>query len=186
MSTCGFLTLKSCCSWRTYFSNGRCHGLNVCVGLKFICWKSNAQGDIIMRWGLWEVMRSQCGALLNGISSLVAQQERVPANLGDSGDMGSIPGSGRYTGRGHGNPLQYSWLGNLIDRGAWKATVHRAAKSRTWLQWTGHARKKGPRELTIPSSMWEKIRNGALAQPCWYPDLDLQNTELQEIHLCCL
>ena len=77
------------------------------------------------------MMRSRCGALLNGISSLVAQQERVPANLGDSGDMGSIPGSGRYTGRGHGNPLQYSWLGNLIDRGAWKATVHRAAKSRT-------------------------------------------------------
>ena len=38
-------------------------------------------------------------------------------------DMDSTPGSGR-SGEGNGNPLQYSWLGNPMDRGAWRATVH--------------------------------------------------------------
>ena len=42
----------------------------------------------------------------------------------DSGDMGSIPGSGRSPGGGNGNPLQYAYLRNLMDRGAWWATVH--------------------------------------------------------------
>ena len=48
---------------------------------------------------------------------------------GDSGDLGSIPGSGRSPGRGHGNPLQYSCLENPVDRGAWWATVHGVTKS---------------------------------------------------------
>ena len=48
-----------------------------------------------------------------------------PAN---AGDMGLIPGLGRSPGEGNGNPLQYSCLGNLMDRGAWWATVHGAAK----------------------------------------------------------
>ena len=43
--------------------------------------------------------------------------------------MGWIPGSGRSPGRGHGNPLQYSFLENPMDRGTWWATVHRAAQS---------------------------------------------------------
>ena len=46
------------------------------------------------------------------------------ANAGDTGDTGSIPGSGRSPGGGHGNPLQYSCLENPMDRGAWGATVH--------------------------------------------------------------
>ena len=53
------------------------------------------------------------------------------ANAGDMRDTGSIPGSGRSPGGGHGNPLQYSWLENPMDRGASWATVHRVAKSRT-------------------------------------------------------
>ena len=40
------------------------------------------------------------------------------------GDLGSVPGLGRSPGGGHGNPLQYSCLENLLDRGAWWATVH--------------------------------------------------------------
>ena len=47
------------------------------------------------------------------------------------GDKGSIPGSGRSPGGGHGNPLQYSCLENFMDRGAWQATVHRVAKNQT-------------------------------------------------------
>ena len=48
-------------------------------------------------------------------------------DAGDTGDMGSIPGSGKSPGRGNGNPLQYSCLENLKDRGAWRATVHGVA-----------------------------------------------------------
>ena len=49
------------------------------------------------------------------------------------GDLGSIPGSGRFPGEGHGNPLQYSCLRNPMDGGAWWATVHRVTKSWTQL-----------------------------------------------------
>ena len=64
-------------------------------------------------------------------SSLVPQTvKNLPAI---AGDPGSIPGLGRSPGGGHGNPLQYSGLGNPMDRGAWKATIHGAAKSQTRL-----------------------------------------------------
>ena len=49
----------------------------------------------------------------------------------NEGDPGLIPGLGRSPGGGHGNPLQYSGLGNPMDRGAWRATVHGVAESRT-------------------------------------------------------
>ena len=55
------------------------------------------------------------------------------ASAYDAGDPGSIPGLGRSPGEGNGNPLQYSWLENPMDRGAWWATVHGVAKSRTRL-----------------------------------------------------
>ena len=48
-------------------------------------------------------------------------------------DPGSIPGSGRSSGEGNDNPLQYSCLENSMDRGAWQATVYEIAKSRTQL-----------------------------------------------------
>ena len=48
---------------------------------------------------------------------------------GDLRDTGSIPGSGRSPGGGHRNLLQYSFLENFMDRGAWKAMLHRVAKS---------------------------------------------------------
>ena len=51
--------------------------------------------------------------------------------------MGSIPGLGRSPGGGHSNPLQYPCLENPMDRGAWQATVHRVAKSRTRLKRLG-------------------------------------------------
>ena len=53
------------------------------------------------------------------------------ADAGDLRDTGSIPGSGRSPGRGHGNPLQYSCLENPMDKGAWRATVHKVTKSQT-------------------------------------------------------
>ena len=56
-----------------------------------------------------------------------------PANVGDTENMGSIPGSGRSPEEGNGNPLQYSSLENSEDREAWQAIVHQVAKSRTQL-----------------------------------------------------
>ena len=51
----------------------------------------------------------------------------------NAGDEGSIPGLGRSPGEGNDNPHQYSCLGNPMDRGAWRATVHKVANSRTRL-----------------------------------------------------
>ena len=53
----------------------------------------------------------------------------LPAKAGDGRDAGSVPGLGRSTGAGHGNPLQYSCLQNPMERGAWTATVHRVTES---------------------------------------------------------
>ena len=57
----------------------------------------------------------------------------LPANAGDAGVMGSIPGLGNSPG-GSDNPLQYSFLENSKDRGAWWATVHGVAESQTGLK----------------------------------------------------
>ena len=56
------------------------------------------------------------------------------ANAEDIRDESSIPGSGKISGEGNGNPLQYSYLENSMDRGDWWAIVHRVAKSRTRLR----------------------------------------------------
>ena len=54
--------------------------------------------------------------------------KNLPANAGDERDLGSIPGSGRSPGGGNDNPLQYSCLENLMDRGACQAVVHGVAR----------------------------------------------------------
>ena len=54
-----------------------------------------------------------------------------PVKAGYARDVGSVPGWRRSLGGGNGNPLQHSCLENPIDRGAWRATVHGVAKSRT-------------------------------------------------------
>ena len=56
------------------------------------------------------------------------------ASAYNAGDPSSTPGLGRSPGEGNGNPLQYSCLKNPIDGGAWQATVHGVAKSRTRLR----------------------------------------------------
>ena len=67
---------------------------------------------------------------------VVLMVKNPPANAGDARDMVLIPESERSPRVGNGHPLQYSWLGNPIDRGAWRATVHGIAKSRTQLSKT--------------------------------------------------
>ena len=68
--------------------------------------------------------------------------KNLPANAGNVIDVGLIFESGRSPRGGNGNPLQYSCLENPMDRGAWRATVHRVAKSRTWLKWLSTWRRR--------------------------------------------
>ena len=75
--------------------------------------------------------------------SQVAQWAKNPPGIRDVGDMGSVPGWGRSPGGGNGNPLHCSCLDNPMDRGAWRAMVHRLGKNETWLKWLSvHAHVK--------------------------------------------
>ena len=60
--------------------------------------------------------------------------KNLPADSGDTRDIRLIPESGRSPGGGHGNPLQWSYLGNPMDRGTWRATVLRVFKGQTRLK----------------------------------------------------
>ena len=85
-------------------------------------------------WGLKESDMTEQLPLpyvIYGSSLVVQTVKNLPANSGDTGAMGSIPGSGRSSGGGNGNPLQESCLENSMDRGAWQSIVHGVAKSET-------------------------------------------------------
>ena len=69
--------------------------------------------------------------LVIGASQLALVVKNTPAGAGDVRDAGLIPGSRRSPGGRHGNSLQYSQLGNPMDRGDWQATLHGVAKSQT-------------------------------------------------------
>ena len=84
------------------------------------------------------------------------------ANAGDIRDMGSISGSGRSPGGEYSNSLQYPCLKNPMDRGTWRATVHRATKTWTWLKQKKRSekqRRKGkilPFECRVPKKSKER------------------------------
>ena len=71
--------------------------------------------------------------ILRQPSQVAPVVKNPPANAGDSKDVGSIPESGEFPGVENGSLLQYSWLGNPMDRGAWRPTVHGVTKSQTQL-----------------------------------------------------
>ena len=83
-----------------------------------------------------------------------------PAN---AGDMGLIPGSGRSPGVGNGNPLQYSFLENSTDRGAWWATIHGATKSQTRL---GTVLKSDSENTCKPTLLEKQIPSKSSLQFC--------------------
>ena len=79
--------------------------------------------------------------------------KNLPASAGGAD---SISGSGRSLGEGNGNPLQYSCLGNPMDRGTWWATVHSVPKSHTGLSMYTHRWCPGicgdsPEDMTLPA-----------------------------------
>ena len=128
------------CCWHAHPWTHWCACVCVCV-----CVESGHAG--------WAAVRMSAGPPLNYEMELAWEEGAaglVPPTLtcrasqvapvvknppASAGDVGSIPGSGRSPGGGHGNPLQYSCLENPMDRGAWQATVHMVAKSQTWLKW---------------------------------------------------
>ena len=95
---------------------------------------------MILIWNDYSYSWIKCAMFLIGSFSVV---KNLPAKAGDKRDVGSVPGSGRSPGEGHGNPLQYSCLENPMDKGAWRAIVHRVTQSQTWLtQLSTHAELK--------------------------------------------
>ena len=124
----------ACWNWtNSGFLTFSCWQLGLVICIRY-CWCSAAflqalmnipRGNIISDWEHWPAAWA---------SQVVLVVKNLPANAGDKRDVGSIPGSGRSPGGGHGNSLQYSCLENPMDRGAWRDTIHRVAKSRTWLK----------------------------------------------------
>ena len=90
------------------------------------------KGEVGQRWSLdpqpWSMTISVHLVLIMA-AQVAPVVKNPPVNAGDAKDMGSIPGLGRSLGVGNGNPLQYSCLGNPMDRGARQATAHVITKS---------------------------------------------------------
>ena len=78
-------------------------------------------------------LSSSSSSSSKGACQVVLVVKNLPTKAGDARDACLIPGSGRSLVGENGTPLQYSCLENLMDRGAWRATVHVVAKSWTWL-----------------------------------------------------
>ena len=83
------------------------------------------------------------------------------ASARDMREAGSIPGSGRSPGGGHGDPLQHSCLENPMDREAWRATVHRVTESLTRLKQLSTAHTLGP--SAYQPETWNKLRTLCLS-----------------------
>ena len=107
--------------------------------------KKKKWGKFCRRTDSWKMGRSALGGRGprgDGKAGICSQQrcsggaagKESAFTAGDTGDLGSIPGSGRPPGGGHSNPLWYPCLENPMDGGAWWATVHRVAKSQTRLK----------------------------------------------------
>ena len=92
---------------------------------------------VVLFWLIWGVLlflhMNCCEKIMvrnvHWASKVVLVVKNPLVNAGDARDVGSVPKEGRFPEIGNGNTLQYSCLENSIDRGAWQATVHGAAKS---------------------------------------------------------
>ena len=95
-----------------------------------------------------------------------------------AGDEGSIPGSGTSPREGNGNPLQYSYLENPMDRTAWQATVRR--KSWTWLS-NFHLHRPPQAELSFDQSLTFCRR---AEFPCCEPEAPLEASQELKVIMC--
>ena len=126
--SCGIwrIKLSSGCSVLDFFSESL-HNVGKFFYHKFLFVFYNVSCFILrksLKWICW---------LLRKYTNERASQETLvvknpPAKAGDSRDVGSIPGSRRSLGGGHGNPLQYPCLDNPMDRGAWRAKAYQVTE----------------------------------------------------------
>ena len=124
--------------------------LGLCPGTSLIpwWWKISIPGHTLISCDMCS------GRDTTGASQVALVVKNPPANAADIRDMVSIPGLGGSPGGGHGKPLQYSCLENPMDRGAWKATVHRVALSWTWLKRLSSSIHNPGNQADVPSSPW--------------------------------
>ena len=97
-----------------------------------------------------------------------------PSNAGHARESGSILGSGRSPGGGHGNPLQCSCLENSMDRGAWQAIVHGVAKIATCLSDSAHTESLLPTDGRSPGRRRDCTQLGATSPTAHSPLLRQQ------------
>ena len=124
--------------------------LNQVLGFNNICWL-NAEYD------------------LNRTRATGSLGDPTPVSTGDIRDVGSIPGLGSSSGIGNGNPLQYSCLGNSMDRGVWRATE----SQRVGHDWSGLTHTHPQRESFLLEAIWffwiskgpQKCRNSIYIAP---------------------
>ena len=96
--------------------------------------KSDDQSRVMKPGNKWQILYCIKPVLLTLIQHMGFPSGSAVKNAAaNTGDTSLIPGSGRSPREGNGNPLQYSCLGNPMDRRAWWATVHGVAKDQTWL-----------------------------------------------------
>ena len=112
-----------------------------------LCWRSFLFVQFFSSQKIWplsvlskiEITKNELKCAVSGADFFDASGDKEAAHkAGETGCVVSISGLGRSPGEGSGNPLQYSCLGNPMDRGAWRATVHGVAESRTWLRMCTH------------------------------------------------
>ena len=91
-------------------------------------------------WGRWQSMGLQGAGQDRTTFTFPFGGSNGKESAHNTADLGSIPGLGRSPGEGHGNPLQYSCLGNPMDTGVWRAPVHGITKSQTQLSTSGESK----------------------------------------------
>ena len=116
----------------------------LCILLKYfptqIHENSILYSRILAYFSHWDLNLPICNLFLYMVQGFPggAVVKNLLANARDARVVSLIPESGRFSGGGHGNPLQYCCLENSMDRGIWWATVYRFTKSWTWLSMGAH------------------------------------------------
>ena len=131
-----FLGSVLCLSWCL-----SCHPVSVCLFISLVRFRGHCDSGRFFlsspSWGTWflpgreEVLNNTAEKTRRGTGFPSGSAvKNPPANAGDTGDAGLIPGMGRSPGEGNGYSLQYSGLKNPMDRGAWRAAAHGVTRTR--------------------------------------------------------
>ena len=133
------------CSWHTMKSKGNVKGQNIWNSFKnqgqfSMCLIHRVYYHTWHKWfsqyiaGPWTIRVWTLGVQLYMVFFFFLKgfphSSVIKESACNAGDLGSIPGMGRSPGEGNGSPLQYSCRENLIDRGAWQATIHGVSRVR--------------------------------------------------------